>query len=84
MEQKIDQFELVPDEISEDGLRYKTSSKTQGSPFEQRNSETIRSCFLCGQHKSIQNGLFRKFLGKQHFVCNICCGTHQKKNEGNK
>lgn len=62
----------APPRVSADGLRYKAASKAPGSPFEQRNAESIRSCFLCGQHKSVQQGVFKKLAGKQQFICNEC------------
>jgi hypothetical protein len=65
--------------ISADGLRYKPADKAPGSPFGKYNTESVRSCFLCSEHKPIQQGVFKRLLGKSQFVCNVCLEARAKK-----
>lgn len=66
MSKKIDQTQ-----ISNDGLRYK--QRAAGSPFgSHSNSNAVRSCFLCGSHKPMNEGCTRKMAGRHQFVCFGC------------
>lgn len=55
--------------IKDDGLRY--SSKVSGSPFSGRGQ--TRSCFKCGQHRSADQLMSQRLLGRMHMVCKPSC-----------
>lgn len=55
--------------IKDDGLRY--ASKVSGSPFSGRGQ--TRSCFKCGQHRSAEQLMSQRLLGRVHMVCKPSC-----------
>ncbi|WKB53849.1 hypothetical protein [Eleftheria terrae] len=58
-------------QVADDGLRY--HSKAGGSPF--RGMGQLRSCFLCGRHRSAAALMSRRLLGRVEKVCQPRCGT---------
>lgn len=55
--------------IKDNGLRY--ASKVSGSPFSGRGQ--TRSCFKCGQHRSADQLMSQRLLGRVHMVCKPSC-----------
>lgn len=61
----------VETKIRGDGLRY--VSRPAGSPVTARSiGPHVKSCLLCGQHKSPAQGRYVPILGKSQFVCLVC------------
>ena len=60
----------VENQISNDGLRYK--SKQGGSPFGGSGNISTMSCYKCGQHKSRALGTFKRVIGQSMFMCAEC------------
>lgn len=60
--------------VSDNGLRYE--SKLGGSPF--LGSGHTRSCFKCGKHRTPNNLMSKRVLGRTEVVCKPACVKPEK------
>jgi YHS domain-containing protein len=56
--------------ISEDGLRYKQKSSSNGAINYYKQT---RSCYFCSKHHPQSEGIATRLMGRQEYFCSESC-----------